>query len=114
MRIFDKDYKYNFIDENDVLVGYDNSQSCCEDFGYHFTESVPSDIEVAIPDLENYKFDTEFFQEVSDEGSRYEAYFKITDGTNVRFLCIYNSHNGYYSHGFSFSNKEKVIREGAL
>lgn len=48
-RSFDKRTVYsnriNFVDENNVVVGYDFSKNCCEDFGYFFTQD--------IDDLEN-------------------------------------------------------------
>jgi len=45
MRIFEKGLDYgksiNFVDINDVYVGYDFTQSCCESFGYYFTTYSP-------------------------------------------------------------------------
>ena len=118
------DSKVNFVDENNVFLGYDLSQGCCEDADWYITAtSIPnaSKLEV-IPDLTNYRFDTSFFQEISesesingiDEGG--EVIFRITDGIDELFIHIYNAHNGYYGHGFEFINdsKNEVIQKGTL
>lgn len=34
MKIFDKDGKVNFVDENNVIVGYDTNQHCSEHAGW--------------------------------------------------------------------------------
>ena len=39
MKIFERDGKINFIDKNNVLVGFDYSRSCCEDFGWFVAET---------------------------------------------------------------------------
>ena len=36
MKIFEDNIKVNFVDENNVFVGYDMRQSCCEQAGYFF------------------------------------------------------------------------------
>ena len=33
--------KLNFVDENNVVVGFGAESSCCESFGYFFTPSEP-------------------------------------------------------------------------
>jgi len=43
VRIFKQGYKINFADTNDVLVGFDDEGSCCESFGYFFTDKVGDD-----------------------------------------------------------------------
>lgn len=113
MRLFETDYKINFVDEADILVGFDMSQGCCENFGYQFTESCPSDISIEMPDLTNYRFDPSFVAQFKD-GDTYRVYFKLSDSQKTIFLCLYNSHNGYYSHGFTFQSKNEIIKEGYL
>ncbi len=39
MKIFNKDRKINFVDDNNVLVGFDNESCCCD---YHKPENRPS------------------------------------------------------------------------
>lgn len=111
--------KVNFIDKNDVFVGYDMSQDCCEDAGYVFlTEpemygNFDTQIEEDTLDLEGYIFDIDYFEDYGDldlEGSKErwnsldaggQVFFKlISEGKPDIYLSIYNSHNGYYGHGF--------------
>ena len=41
--------------------------------------------------------------------------FCLTKNTEEIFLTIWNHHNGYYSHGFDFTDSEgKIIKEGTL
>ena len=77
MKIFKQKTKTNFVDENNVLVGFDTEEQCYEDFGYVLTETMPSDIQYNptvhkyVPngvlcndiDLSGFVFDTSFFQE---------------------------------------------------
>ena len=121
MREFEKDYKINFVDVNDVLVGFDNSQNCCENFGWFYSESLPTKIDYPplnsnpSPDLEAYVFDSEFFHQVNDTDTEANiATFKLVNGAQILYLNLYNSHNGYYSHGFQVEVAGKVINTGSL
>ena len=123
MKIFDKDGKYNFVDENNVFVGYDNGQSCCENAGWFISTSVGGkEIDEQKIDFENYTFDVDFFVEVDDAIFDNRFYFdaggcvafRIVDNENELFLHLYNCHNGYYGHGFKMNNGEKEIHYGCL
>ena len=37
MKVFDRDGKVNFVDENNVILGYDMNQNCCEDADWFIT-----------------------------------------------------------------------------
>lgn len=119
--------KVNFVDENNVMLGYDLDQSCCECAGWFIHSSVlpiiPTDengkkIEYSnlspintITDLEDWVFDTGFIATIKDERNLDEGkivVFRITRDKAERFIHIYNCHNGYYSHGFTFSGHGKV------
>ncbi len=109
--------KVNFIDEDNVILGYELEQSCCEntfwtistepDGGnplYRGDDSESQEIE-----LEGYRFDPEFFQKEENEGEEcYAAIFKLVgprylaDALPDLYLRLENHHNGYYSHGFTF------------
>lgn len=117
MREFLKNGKANFVDEKDVLVGFDNSQDCCEQFGWFYSETVPEAVQDGKPpaNLEAYIFDPTFFQEVTNSQLECSiAVFKLVSGDKTVFLCLHNSHNGYYSHGFKLEVGGTVIREGSL
>lgn len=120
--------KVNFIDENDVFVGYDMSTSCCENYGYIFTDTDDFDSADGILydddygstdvktnnesdyNLDGYVFDTSWFEERDQI-----VVFRLTkeDSPDI-FLTLYNSHNGYYGHGFKFMNGDNVIADSYI
>lgn len=128
MKIFEKGdssypSKVNFVDRNDVFVGYDLKQSCCEDAGYYIAEDItPYDYEStptskAKEDLEGYVFEIDFFEELEggrlDEGNM--VVFKlIKEGKPDLYLHLYNCHNGYYSHGFEVKLYDDILRQDYL
>lgn len=119
--------KVNFVDDNDVFVGYDLSQCCCE----HADWFIGDDLAKYLPEelnqpnsLDGYNFDKEYFEELSyltrkdedwntlDAGS--VAVFKLTNGKDEKFLHLFNCHNGYYGHGFEVKHGGEVVNEGYL
>jgi hypothetical protein len=124
MKIFDKDCKYNFVDDNNVFVGYDSESICCEDYGYFFSDTIPdslNDEEIQeksnnIFDSEGWNFDTSFFREYVEEpcDTSSMAIFRLKKKDAIKYLVLYNMHNGYYSHGFEFKKKGYIIRDGQL
>ena len=146
MRIFEKDGKHNFVDENNVYVGYDSYQSCCENANWFIASSILEKIPDAFfdgnvdensckknsslknemvaawqqifkpTDLDGYVFDIDFFKELSyshlDGGGA--VAFRLINQDKEKFLHLFNSHNGYYGHGFSMNVSNKEIREGNL
>ena len=138
MRIFEKDGKHNFVDENNVYVGYDSGQDCCEHADWFISDeaflSTPEFLknygpvsELLKPSILNgWVFDIDFFNEMNIENpeSCSMAIFRIIKGEEQKFLHLFNCHNGYYGHGFkmdftdkkgleTFSDK-KPVREGNL
>jgi hypothetical protein len=116
MKIFDKDGKYNFVDQNNVLVGFDSYANCCESFGYFFSTESPKNIPPYCNDgdgqpanLDSFNFDPTF----KESGYEMET-FKLINGDEVIYLTIYNSHNGYYSHGFEMLNDGEVVFHGII
>ena len=120
MRIFRSGYKVNFVDTNDVLVGYDFGEQCCERFGYFFSDVPPPCVEDSGPpnykmpdenepeDLADFCFDKNYFN-----NSEELATFRLI-GPRQLYLSLYNIHNGYYSHGFEMSVGGEIIRDGKL
>src|SRR5687768_13250084 len=112
MKIFDKKEgwgtKVNFVDENNVVLGYDMDQSCCEHADWFITDK-PQDTIVnrgeEIPDLTGWTFDVDYFQSIENHNELdcgEMAVFRIVNGDQEKFIHLFNCHNGYYSHGFSF------------
>lgn len=120
MKIFERDGKINFVDDNNVLVGFDYSQCCCENFGYALTREIPAgEAESDKPEIDpdGYQFDRDFFQEGSpesqwDEGGR--VTFRLEKEGASLFLTLYNSHNGYYGHGFEMTCGNERLHDGTL
>jgi len=123
MKIFKDNKKYgekvNFIDDNNVFVGYDLSQDCCEHADFYISEKEESGIiENKITEgLETYNFDTEYFKEVAyfdgDAGGIARFRLVAKDKPDL-FLHLFNSHNGYYSHGFTAKIGDLAWKEGLL
>lgn len=114
--------KINFVDKNNVLVGFDMSQSCCEHFGWYIIDEISPDTythencrnaEQLNVELEDYYFDTEFIEYIN--GSETVA-FKLLKRKNgaPKYLHLFNHHNGYYSHGFDMTINDKTIHEGSI
>lgn len=138
MKYFRENYgtyndKVNFIDENNVVLGYDMAQDCCEEASwfiseypevgccnpvdrvaseYSFTEDEINEV------LTSYIFDVDYFQKHNwhdlDEGGAVSFKLKSTEGKQDLYLYIYNSHNGFYGHGFSFRESNEFLHEGLL
>ncbi len=114
--------KVNFVDENDVFLGYDTAQDCCEDAGWFISdkEDEPYSCEgnkSFTDNTEGYVFDTEYMNLVdsSDLDDGGQVCFKITHkGKQDLFIHLYNSHNGYYGHGFTFTVDGKKVKEDCL
>jgi hypothetical protein len=119
MKIFNKTEewsgKVNFVDDDNVLVGYSLTQACCEHADWFISTTEDNDVKEdnGIVDVDGYFFDKNYFVEVEPkkEGSEDYRYSVLDEGGMVRFklvafgkpdlfLHLYNSHNGYYGHGF--------------
>ena len=128
MRIFEDGENWgrriNFVDDNNVLVGYDWESQCCEGFDYLLSYTPgPRDEDTDI-DHEGYNFDVAY-DEDSDDKAPTEDKDEYDYGNDVTFrlskedkpyiyLVLTNSHNGYYSHGFDMKKDDKIIQSGAL
>lgn len=127
MKIFNKvknfEGKVNFVDQNNVFLGYDLETSCCEeaywfisdkihtfeveeDGSKYMYEKMGGDTRETIDfDITNWYFN-KTFTPVIDHADYGEgmAIFEITNGTDVKYIHLINCHNGYYSHGFEFAD----------
>jgi len=121
--------KVNFVDENNVLVGYDFSDQCCETYGWYIHSKVATGDVVADSlfnendeanaineSLKDWTFDISFFEEISkgEWDVCATAVFRLVNGDNELFLHLFNEHNGYYSHGFDFAKDGEIIQSGSL
>jgi hypothetical protein len=133
MRYFDENGKHNWVDENNVFVGYDSYQSCCEWADWFLAEEPqegpPTDEDgcrdaskelLQELDWENWVFDASFFY-TNTEGIVLEsggiAVFRLRrkdDRRETMYLHIFNCHNGYYGHGFELKDRDNVKFQGYL
>jgi hypothetical protein len=119
--------KVNFIDEDDAVIGYDLEQCCCEDADWfiHREPDVATIPEEAFNSASNgldellrdYRIDKDWFQQIADDYGGGIAIFRLFDVKGEKsdlFLHLTNSHNGYYSHGFSLEVGGTTIREDSI
>ena len=123
MKIFERNGKINFVDDNNVFVGFDNTQSCCEDFGWLVSRQRPATIgelslitELYGDDFPGYQFDITY-SNVNETGYDTETSmvsFRLTNGTDELYVTLHNTHNGYYAHGYNMANNGTTICAGDL
>ena len=111
--------KVNFVDSNNVILGYDLGQSCCEHAFWTISDNPKGENPIYDGDeldgqeieLENYFFDPYFHEEEACA-----AIFKLVSFPYLNkpdlYIRLENNHNGYYSHGFCF--RGGVIVEGSI
>lgn len=126
MRIFEGKHKdgdwgekHNFIDDNDVYVGYDAGQDCCEYADWFISDKIETKTPEKLPkeaELDGWFFDTTFFKEdcLTDCDDGGSIVLRITKGDKEKFLHIFNCHNGYYGHTFIMEIKGKQTLERCL
>ena len=103
-----EDSRVNFIDENDVFVGYDTEQSCCEFAGWFISPNKSEGIDnvsesntYGSDELVGYTFVT-----VKPTGIKsYEldcgnqmAFELVRPDSPSLYLHVFNAHNGWYGH----------------
>ena len=121
MEIFEReDERINFVDENNVFVGYELGAMCCEEADQLILDSldlIPNVFAESWPwngrsceDVEKYQdknlkgwvFDVDFIERKTYEQNEecFFVAFRIIKGDEEKFIILYNQHGGYYSHGF--------------
>jgi len=124
MKIFEKessswDSKVNFVDDNDVFVGYDTGILGNEDAGWFITDRIDTDLSETynVPDVEAYCFDPHFFLTVYTRELREGGMVVlrlIAEGKPDLYLHLYNADDGCYSHGFSVKHGGEEVEYGCL
>jgi len=126
MIIFERDRKTNYVDANNRVLGYDSDQQCCEQHGSGvfrkedknlFFESATTRAHYDPPAPSGFSIQTEGYAFVDErpEPCGETLWFRLQkEGEADLFVCLWNFHNGYYSHGFEFSPKSGFLTEGGL
>jgi len=119
MRIFTEDSfdgRVNFVDENNVVLGFETGQQCCEDWGWFIADKPITDHSFyragnydGPNNLPGFVFDTKSIPETVEDDELNYVIFRIANGKEEKFIHLYNIHNGYYAHGFEFSSDGKSI-----
>lgn len=109
MLVKEESGKINFIDKNDCFVGFDFERDCCESFGWYYSENRNSnDFQNSDPDaLHGFFFDTKSDPfdviDTDDDECSIVGFTLINEAADIKYLFLYNSHNGFYSHGWGSS-----------
>ena len=133
--------RINWVDSNNVFLGFENQGQCCSDTGFIYLDSLNEDkkpIDIEFTDNNNFFFDPNFylpykkedfnlkkiiksidpnFDKNIERGEWYDFYgaiFKIINGSKEIYLLIYAYQNGYYAHGFKFCNNQTVLVEDSV
>ena len=104
-------------DEQEIKVGIDNQQNCCESWGYLMSHDAIDEfigaklLDIKIVDAAlNVKSYTEVVGEYGvDGGGTMFVNFETDKGTFQ--LVAYNAHNGYYSHDAVVISKQLNVSE---
>lgn len=124
MKIFEKDDRVNFVDSNDVFLGYEIEQKCCESHGWFIIDELLTkhdfreDTVEQHSDFDGWLFDRDFYltysHEKEDGREIGTVVFRIKKGEEEKYIYIFNEHNGYYAHGFSFKVGERTVYDDQL
>lgn len=132
IRHFDDFCRDNWVDDNNCFVGFDVEGHCCETFGsFWFTMDGDNFGLHNWSNDNDYVWDTSWFLSSDDAyslaerldaafalpdtewnntnnyyalnyGSTDYVFFRATGRSGDVYLVLYNSHNGYYCHGWDF------------
>jgi len=116
MRIFKHKESVNFIDENDVFLGYSLDNSCCSHSAFELTWDKAGKKKINFSNfdeineiIKGYEFDTKYMDKHFDEkdNSYGFAVFRMTrKGASNIYVVLKNHHNGNYWNGFELSKIE--------
>ena len=112
-----KDYgKQNWIDQNNVVFGYDDYKKCCEHWGWGVYDPETGKKVAEDPAGLPYHFDFEAGADAyplriyTDEATTNEVQVTLVHDDDPKKKLIFecfNCHNGYYFHDFSFKRIEE-------
>lgn len=122
----ESNYSLNFVDKNNVFVGFDEDPQCCEEIGWCILDelrNVDNDLLEILSefsmlesngvDYPGFVFDKTFIMAGESNEGNY-IIFKLKKRLCKKYLYLYNIQNGYYDHGFIFKDRDSIIKEGAV
>lgn len=121
--------KVNFVDENNVVLGYDLEQTCCEWSGWFIADQpyetltleqlsqLASPQKASVESMPGWVFDTDYARRVTgldclESGNL--LIVRLVRGADEKFLHVFNAHNGAYGHGFTFQVGPALTAEGVI
>jgi hypothetical protein len=134
-RIFENNGNINFVDKNNVVVGFGLMQDCCERAGWFISDKKDEEFislyeaeannqtetEEGVRgfDLEGYVFASKVLPSIvpdNNVGGGGHLVFEMTseNGGPPLYVHIFNDHNGYYAHGWELLNDGKLIVQGRI
>ena len=111
--------KHNWIDQNNVVFGYDDDRKCCEYWGWGVYDRDTGEKVADDPNELPYHFDfsrrakvgtgrciRKYTEEDTDDIVQVTLVHDYDPRKELIFEC-FNCHNGYYYHDFSFKRIEE-------
>ena len=119
LKVFEWGSKVNFVDDDNFYVGYDTLTDCCEYADWFISlhrdhTEIPEDIKDLQPEeLPDYSFSHAEPDEVdfTDLDAGLALRFCLVSDLDLlppMYLYLFNNHNGYYGHGWTFQELENV------
>lgn len=107
-------------DKNSIRVLIDNSQQCCENWGYFICNGEATEQYIGKVLTEVRLTDTDCRTKMLEEHGLSTTWTEIqfvdfcfADG-DVLQIAVYNEHNGYYGHDILVLVNQDVLKEGCL
>jgi hypothetical protein len=122
MIIFNDNDKVNFVDDNNVFVGYSMSRNCCETFGWFISkqkcvekqENTDNTTLKVNFKYKKYTFNKKSFVRVGKDNNNMVIFQLKCKGKPSLYLHLYNYHNGYYAHGFEMQINNVVFHRDSI
>jgi hypothetical protein len=108
------------------VLGFDMQRDCCEDFGHGLASSLleakditTSRVDPRLFDIADYSFAQEAPSTLCNtyaagEADSSLAFRILAPNKPDLFVVIWNHHNGYYAHGFTFEGPGVVAVSDSL
>ena len=115
--------KINWIDQNNVVFGYDDYQECSEYWGWGVYDPETGEKVAEDPAGLPYHFDFEagaradeprIFSDEHPDDTVQVTLVNDDDPTKTLIFECFNCHNGYYYHDFSFKRLEDMNKPKAV
>ena len=88
-------------DQQEIKIGIDNGQSCCEDWGYFSSEDNLEDYvgaNLLSINLVDSALNVSKLEDLAYVDKESCVFVNIETSVGTFQLTVYNEHNGYYSH----------------